>query len=43
MQSWIFGSSSVTYDSSEIILICWFGAQKKNIIIIVNVGNSCAA
>ncbi len=33
--------SSVARDPSEIILICWFGAQEFNII--TNVKNSCAA
>ncbi len=31
-----------THDSSEIIIICWFGDQ-ETLIIIVNVENSCAA
>ncbi len=29
--------SSVSHDASEIILICWFGAQEAFIIIIINV------
>ncbi len=29
--------TSVSHDPSEIILICWFGAQEKNIAVI-NVG-----
>ncbi len=37
--------SSVSHDPSEIILICWFGAQETFlliiIIIIINVENSC--
>ncbi len=37
--------SLVSYDPSEIILICWFGAWETFIIIIIiiNVENSCAA
>ncbi len=35
--------SSVSHDPSEIILICWFGAQETIIVIISNVENSCAA
>ncbi len=34
--------SSVSHDPSEIILICWFGAQ-ETFIIIINVENSGAA
>ncbi len=34
--------SSVARDLSEIILICWFGAQEKNLIIF-HVENSCIA
>ncbi len=34
--------SSVSHDPSEIILICWFGAQ-ETFHIIINVENSCAA
>ncbi len=34
-------SSSVWHDPSEIILICWFGAQET--IIIIYVENTCAA
>ncbi len=33
--------SSVSNDSSEIILICWFAAQER-FIIIINVENSAA-
>ncbi len=33
--------SSVSYDPSEIILMCWFGAQ-KSFIIIINFENSSA-
>ncbi len=38
-------ASSVSYDLSEIILICWFAEQETFIIIIIiiNVENSCAA
>ncbi len=42
-------SVSVSHDPSEIIIICWFGAQETFIIIIIiiiiiiNVENSCAA
>ncbi len=35
-------SSLVSHDLSEIIVICWFGAQ-ETFLIIVNVENSCAA
>ncbi len=34
--------SSVSHDSSEIIIICWFAAQ-ETFLIIINVENSCAA
>ncbi len=34
--------SSVSHDSSEIILICWF-ADSETFLIIVSVENSCAA
>ncbi len=34
--------SSVSHDSSEIIIICWFAAQEI-FLIIINVENSCAA
>ncbi len=34
--------SSVSHDPSEIILICWFGAQ-ETFTIIINVKNGCAA
>ncbi len=34
--------SSVSHDSTEIILICCFGAQ-ETFLIIINVENSCAA
>jgi len=33
--------SLVSHDPSEIILICWFGAQET--FITINVENSCAA
>ncbi len=32
----------MSYDPSEIILICWFAAQ-ETFLIIINVENSCAA
>jgi len=32
----------VSHDPSEIILICWFGAQ-ETVLFIINVENSCAA
>ncbi len=32
---------SVAHDPSEILLICWFGAQ-ESFLIIKNVENSCA-
>ncbi len=35
-------NSSESHDPSEIILICWFGAQEA-FLIIINVENSCAA
>ncbi len=35
--------SSVSHDHSEIILICWIGAQETLIIIIMNVEKSYAA
>ncbi len=36
--------SLVSHDPSEILLICWFGAQETIIVvIIINVENSCAA
>ncbi len=34
--------SSVSHDSSEIILICWFAAP-ETFLIIISVENSCAA
>ncbi len=34
--------SSVSHDPSEIILICWFAAQ-KTFLFIISVENSCAA
>ncbi len=41
-QSWIFIIiTSVSHDSSEIILICWFAAQ-ETFRIIINVEYSCA-
>ncbi len=33
---------SVSHDTSEIILKCWFGAQ-ETVIIIIEAENSCAA
>jgi len=33
----------VSHDPSEILLICWFGAQETFIIIIINAENSRAA
>ncbi len=43
MRSWIFSIITPVFrDPSEIILICWFDPQEKNLIII-NVDNSCAA
>jgi len=32
---------SVSHDPSEIILICWFGAEET--FLIINVENNCAA
>ncbi len=37
-----FQQSSVSHGPSEIISICWFGAQETIIIIIIQVQNSCA-
>ncbi len=34
--------SAVSHDCSEIILICWFGAQER-FLIMINVENSCIA
>ncbi len=34
--------SLMRHDPSEIILMCWFGAQEI-FLIIINAGNSCAA
>ncbi len=31
------------FPPSEIILICWFGAQKHFLYVVINVENSCAA
>ncbi len=36
-----FQQSLVSYDPSEIILICWFGSQET--FIIISVEKSCAA
>ncbi len=39
LEPWTLFQSSVSHDHSEIILICWFGAQET--FLIINVENSC--